>query len=131
MVIEEHEMSIRLEMFFVQFDSFCLDSMSPFPPFVFRSIFFFFLLFFRHILHQWVFPYTSGLLDKQITHSSAIPLQSGSWRRIQTRCFRGQNNRNYARLPLGLYWRGGGLIPFSFEVFESVSVHVGATSSVC
>lgn len=48
MVVEDHEMNIRLEMFFVQFDS-LVDSMSPLLLFLF--------FFFCHILQQWYFRY--------------------------------------------------------------------------
>lgn len=77
MVIEEHEMSIRLEMFFVQFDSLLRQHVS-FPHFFLSYL----LSFFSHILHQWYFLYLriTGQ-NKTQTNPSPIPLQLGSLER--------------------------------------------------
>lgn len=71
MLIEDHEMNIRLEMFFVQFDSFAKTACNA-PPFIFKTSWFWFCLSF---LFVWFFFcssvticisgifYTSELLD--------------------------------------------------------------------
>lgn len=48
MLIEDHEMNIRLEMFFVQFDSFAKTACNA-PPLIFKTTWFVlgFVLFFR------------------------------------------------------------------------------------
>lgn len=115
MVIEEHETSIRLEMFIVQFDRLLRQHVSFSPLSIFA------LLLQSHSAHQWYFRYlkiTGFFLKtaKFISYTSAVrePETEGkekndvfcccfSWK--TTRSVR-WGNRKYARLPLGLFWRG-------------------------
>lgn len=123
----------------------CLDSMSRFPLYLFL------LSFFSHILPISGISDTSRLLDfkknaKFISYTSAVrePETEGkekndvfcccfSWK--TTRSVR-WGNRKYARLPLGLFWRGSAVtlqqLLWGFCTADSSSmfttVRVGATS---
>lgn len=54
MLIEDHEMNIRLEMFFVQFDSFAKTACNA-PPFIFKTSWFGFVYRFCLFCFFWFF----------------------------------------------------------------------------
>lgn len=131
MVIEEHEMSIRLEMFFVQFDSLLRQHVS-FPPF-----FIYFALFLQSHSASVVFPipqdYWTNIkkqhTNKFIIYTSAVrepgtekkEYSGGGKEQRQisifvedSHCYSGETTSSVrwkcARLTLGLnlYWRWEG-----------------------